>query len=57
MKLLTKELLAQLPPIGSQDNVEDPMVIAKFFYPDFGWTWYAIEFDGKDEFYGLVCGD
>jgi len=28
----------------------------KFFYPDFSWTWYGIEFDGKDVFYGLVDG-
>lgn len=56
MMLLTKELLKQLPPLYSQENESDPMVIAKFFYPDFSWTWYAIEFDGKDLFYGLVDG-
>ena len=28
----------------------------KFFYPDFSWTWYATEFDGKDLFFGLVDG-
>jgi hypothetical protein len=56
MELLPKELLAQLPPLYSQENVSDPMVICKFFYPDFDWTWYAIEFDGKDTFYGLVDG-
>lgn len=32
------------------------MVICKFFYPDFSWTWYAIEFDGDDLFFGLVAG-
>jgi len=56
MILLTKEILAKLPPLYSQENVADPMVICKFFYPDFSWTWYAIEFDGKDTFYGLVAG-
>jgi len=57
MKLLTKDLLKKLPPLGSQENEKDPLVVCKFFYPDFGWTWYAIEFDGKDEFFGLVDGD
>src|SRR6266540_7178120 len=56
MKLLTMELLSKLPPLYSQEQVEDPMVICKFFYPDFSWTWYAIEFDGNDLFFGLVAG-
>lgn len=57
MMLLTKDILKQLPQLYSQENEPDPMVIVKFFYPDFSWTWYAIEFDGKDTFYGLVDGD
>jgi hypothetical protein len=57
MKLLSQEILEQLPPLYSQEEVKDPMIVCKFFYPDFGWTWYAIEFDGKDTFYGLVDGD
>lgn len=57
MMLLTKELLEKLPQLYSQENVKDPMIICKFFYPDFSWTWYAIEFDGKDQFFGLVDGD
>ena len=28
----------------------------KFFYPDFGWTWYAVAWDGDDLFWGLVDG-
>jgi len=56
MQLLTKEIVEKLPALYSQENEKDPMVICKFFYPDFSWTWYAIEFDGKDTFYGLVDG-
>ncbi len=56
MMLLTKELREKLPPLDATANDADPLVICKFFYPDFGWTWYAIEFDGKDVFYGLVDG-
>ncbi len=57
IKLLTKDILKKLPALSSQEEVKDPMIICKFFYPDFGWTWYAIEFDGKDQFYGFVVGD
>lgn len=57
MKLLTKELKRQLPPLYATENEADPMVICKFFYPDFGWTWYGIEFDGEDIFFGYVAGD
>ncbi len=57
MKLLTKELLGKLPALYSQENVEDPMVICKFFAVWTSWTWYAIEFDGKDTFFGYVAGD
>jgi len=56
MMLLTKQLRQQLPPLYSQENVADPLVIAKFFTPDAQWTWYAIEFDGKDLFLGYVIG-
>ena len=52
MKLLTDELRKQLPPLYTSENDDDPMVICKFFYPDFSWTWYAIEFDGVDDFFG-----
>ena len=57
MKLLTKELLSKLPVLYSQDNTDDPMVICKFFAVWTKWTWYAIEFDGKDLFFGYVAGD
>ncbi len=56
MQLLTKDILEKLPPLYSQEEVKDPMIICKFFYPDFSWTWYAIEFDGRDQFFGLVDG-
>ncbi len=57
MKLLTKELLSKLPALYSQENEKDPMVICKFFLPMTKWTWYASEFDGKDTFFGYVCGE
>ena len=56
MELLPKELRAQLPPLYSQEQEADPLVICKFFTPDSSWTWYVLEFDGQDVFFGLVVG-
>jgi hypothetical protein len=57
MKLITKELARSLPPLYSSESDPDPMVQCKFFFPDFHWTWYGIEFDGEDIFFGFVDGD
>ena len=56
MKLMTADLRIQLPQLYSQEEVDDPKAIAKYFTPDSNWTWYATEFDGKDTFFGLVDG-
>lgn len=56
MKLLTEALKKQLPALYSQQNTPDPMVITKFFHPLSNWTWYVLEFDGEDLFFGLVDG-
>lgn len=57
MKLLTQELRKILPALYSQENEKDPMIQAKFFLPGSRWTWYALEFDGEDLFFGYVDGD
>jgi len=57
MMLLTKALRKQLPPLYAMENEADPMIICKFFFPAWSWTWYAIEFDGQDLFFGFVDGD
>lgn len=57
MQLITKELARRLPALYTAENDPDPMVQCKFFYPDFHWTWYGIEFDGEDIFFGFVDGD
>jgi hypothetical protein len=54
-QLLPDELRERLSGIKVEVD-RDPLVWAKFFYPDFEWTWYVITFDGKDTFYGLVNG-
>jgi hypothetical protein len=56
MELLTKEIRSRLPPLYSAELETDPMVIAKFFTPDSNWSWYPVEFDGEDLFFGLVIG-
>lgn len=58
MKLLTKELRRKLPPLytNEEKKAEDVQVIVKFFDPTGSWTWYAIEFDGEDSFFGYVRG-
>jgi len=55
--LLTAALRESLPPLYASENVPDPLVRAKFFTPWTSWTWYAIEFDGEDLFFGLVDGN
>jgi hypothetical protein len=54
--LLPQSIREALPAIGETEYEENPMVHVKYFYPDFSWTWYGIEFDGSDLFYGLVDG-
>lgn len=55
MKLLTKEIINQFKKTGSQEQVEDPIVIAKFFNPTGIGTWYATEFDEDEQmFFGYV---
>jgi len=58
MKLLTKELRQQFPKLyeGEEIPTDEKVVIAKFFTPWTSWTWYAVEFDGEDLFFGLVDG-
>ena len=55
MKLLTKELLTRFAKVGRQEEVKDPLVIAKFFNPGGAGTWYATEYDPEEQiFFGYV---
>ena len=61
MILLPKELVEQLPALYAQENEKDPMVYAKFFTPDAGWTWYVTEGSETEDrsdfiFFGYVIG-
>lgn len=55
MKLLTEKLEKRFAQVGRQEQVEDPMVIAKFFNPTGAGTWYATEYDPMNRiFFGYV---
>jgi hypothetical protein len=55
MKLLTKELLERFNQIGRQEEVKDPLVVAKFFNPTGAGTWYATEYEPESKmFFGYV---
>ena len=54
MMLLTKANRNSLPALYSQEHVpiNEQVVQVKFFTPDSSWTWWAVEFDGEDRFFG-----
>ena len=55
MQLLTQDLLWQFQKVGRQEDVTDPLVIAKFFNPQGAGTWYATEYDPEERiFFGFV---
>lgn len=58
MKLLTKAITKTLPKIGATDGLsaEQKFLAVKFFNPGGAGTWYGIEFDGTDSFFGYVTG-
>lgn len=56
MNLLPSKIKSQLPPLYSQEHIEDPIAQVKFFTPWTNWTWYPIEFDQEDIFFGKVIG-
>jgi hypothetical protein len=55
MKLLNQEVIKRFAEVGDQQESEDPIVVAKFFNPTGGQTWFATEYDPKTElFFGYV---
>jgi hypothetical protein len=56
MKLLTKEIIAKIPPLYSQENVENPEIIVKFFDAWSDCRWYVLEGQQEEDdwrFFGL----
>lgn len=55
--LISKELEVEFKKMGSQSEVEDPKVLAKFFNPSGPGTWYAISYDPETRIcFGYVTG-
>jgi hypothetical protein len=48
-RVLTPELARVIPPLYANEEVKDPLVIAKIFNPAFSWTWYVTEGSLTDE--------
>jgi hypothetical protein len=60
MMLMTKELEKRFAKVGSQENVKDPLVVAKFFNPVGAGTWWVIEYDPSNKVffgYASIFGD
>lgn len=56
MALLTQEIRRKLPPLYSQENTVEPVAQVRFFDSLGDWSWYVLEFDGENLFFGLVLG-
>lgn len=55
MKLLTEELIKRFAEVGRQEEVKDPIIIAKFFNPTGIGNWFATEYDPEEKiFFGYV---
>jgi hypothetical protein len=53
-QLMTQELAETIPALYSQENVEDPIVRAKFFSPYSQATWLVLEMDGDGTLFGYA---
>lgn len=57
MKLLTKELIDQLPKIKETEEIEDPICYVKLFHPFGSYTVYLLEYNSDQKLgFGLVSG-
>ena len=54
MKLLTAAIRKQLPALYATEAVDtdQKLLVVKFFNPSGRSTWYGVEFDGVDTFFG-----
>ena len=55
MELLSRDILEKFRETGSQELIDDPVVIAKYFYGS--WTWFATEYNEENQiFFWFVVG-
>ncbi len=56
-RLLTEAIRKQLPPLYSQDGKHgEAVAYARLFTPDSCFTYWIVEYDGRDTCFGLVDG-
>ncbi len=58
-RLLDDALRSSLPKLREQSHVVDPIVLAKFYFPASGWTWFVTEGQAEADdfmFFGHVIG-
>jgi hypothetical protein len=46
----------KIPKLYEVEHQKDPIAHIKLFTPDTQWTWWILEWDGEDTFFGLVNG-
>ena len=57
VNLIDQELKKEFALLGSQEEVNDPLIIAKFFNPCGSQSWYAISYDEVNNIcFGYVTG-
>lgn len=58
MKLITNALAARIPKLYETEYkpLSDRIVHARLYHPVMDWTWFVLEYDGKDQCFGLVVG-
>lgn len=60
-ELLDKpEVLAHMPPLYAteKDNLENHLLIMRFYHPLCRWSWYAVEYDPTERiFFGWADGE
>jgi len=59
MELLTKEITEKAQKqFGKGSDLDEQMIVAKFFNPVGSWAWYLMNLDkDKDYAWGIVDGD
>jgi hypothetical protein len=53
-KLFPKSVMDSIPRLGTQEEVEDPMCVVKFFDAMGAATWWVVEYDGEDMCFGYA---
>lgn len=55
MEIMPISLMTRFMEVGTQDYIEDPIILAHFYNPDGAGHWYAIEYDWRTGlFFGYV---